>query len=119
MKGFLLDASGDIVIQNNEIQMAYGLELTMQTIKSVLLTKTGEWFLDWDEGIDRDLILGQKQVDNEAVKFVVQEGLSQVDENLIIDKLSCDYDKTTRKLFVSCSVKNRNSGETFNVDVSV
>lgn len=61
MKGFMLDEHGDVVIDAGEIQMVHGVELTAQTIKSVLQTQKGEWFLDWEEGINHNEILGKKR----------------------------------------------------------
>lgn len=61
MQGFMLDEKGDLVIESGNIQMVHGEELTKQTIKSVLGTKKGEWFLNWEEGINYDNILGKKQ----------------------------------------------------------
>lgn len=61
MKGFMLDEHGDVVIENGEIQMVHDVELTAQTIKSVLQTQKGEWFLDWEEGINHNEILGKKR----------------------------------------------------------
>ena len=34
MKGFALNEQGDVLIQNGDIQMAHGAELTRQTIKT-------------------------------------------------------------------------------------
>ena len=61
MKGFALDERGDLLIENGVIQMVHGVDLTMQKIKSVLGTQKGEWFLDWEEGINYDEILGKKR----------------------------------------------------------
>ena len=61
MKGFKLNENGDVVIENGVIQMAHGTELTKQTIKSVLGTQKGEWFLNWEEGINHNAILGKKR----------------------------------------------------------
>ena len=61
MKGFLMDESGDVVIENGVVQMAHGVDLTMQKIKCVLGTQKGEWFLNWDEGINHNNILGKKR----------------------------------------------------------
>lgn len=119
MKGFALDETGDLVIQNGEIQMAYGNDLILQTIKSILLTKKGEWFLDWEQGIDRDLIMGKKRVDDGTIQAVIQDGLSQIDENLIVDTLTCTYDKSIRKLFVFCVVKNKKTDETLTIEDAI
>ena len=61
MKGFKLNEHGDVVIENGVIQMAHGTELTKQTTKSVLGTQKGEWFLNWEEGINHNAILGKKR----------------------------------------------------------
>lgn len=61
MKGFALNEQGDLLIENGDIQMAHGAELTKQTIKTVLGTQKGEWFLNWDEGINHNEILGKKR----------------------------------------------------------
>ena len=77
MKGFALDEKGDLLIQNGTIQMVHGTELTAQTIKSVLGTQKGEWFLDYNEGIDHNAILGKKRyasqnsaIDNQYIKEI-------------------------------------------------
>lgn len=41
--------------------MVQGSELTKQTIKTVLGTQKGEWFLNWEEGINHNEILGKKR----------------------------------------------------------
>lgn len=61
MKDFMLDENGDTIIENGDIQMVHGGELTKQTIKSVLGTQKGEWFLNWEQGIDHNEILGKKR----------------------------------------------------------
>ena len=61
MKGFALDDKGDLVIENGAIQMIHGAELTKQTIKTVLDTQKGEWFLNWEEGINYNEILGKRR----------------------------------------------------------
>ena len=59
MKGFEL-SNGDVVIENGEIQMVSGAELTRQTVETVLGTNKGEWFFNADEGITFSNILGKK-----------------------------------------------------------
>lgn len=61
MKGFALDENGDVLIENGTIQMVHGSELTAQTIKSVFGTQKGEWFLNWEQGINHNEILGKKR----------------------------------------------------------
>lgn len=60
MKGFAL-SDNDVLIQNGEIQMIEGTDLTCQTVRTVLNTNKGEWFLNPDEGINFRNILGKKK----------------------------------------------------------
>ena len=61
IKGFALNEHGDVLIESGAIRMVQGAELTKQTIKSVLGTQKGEWFLNWEEGINHNAILGKKR----------------------------------------------------------
>ena len=64
MKGFKLNISGDVVIENNRIQMIEGTDLLRQTVQSVLGTNKGEWTLNPNEGINFKNLLGkQKTID--------------------------------------------------------
>lgn len=57
MKGFALK-NGDLLIENGDIQIVTGAELTRQTVEMVLSTQKGEWTLNINEGIDFANILG-------------------------------------------------------------
>ena len=46
MKCFALDESGDVVLNQNDIQMAQGTDLIMQKNSPVLRTNRGEWSFD-------------------------------------------------------------------------
>ena len=77
MKGFALDKQGDLLIENGEIQMVHGADLTRQTIRCVLGTKKGEWFFDRAEGIDHDSIIGKLRyasqnnaIDNQYIREI-------------------------------------------------
>lgn len=101
IKSFSVDASGDIVIENGEIQIAENEELIRQKIKSVISTNKGEWFADWDEGIDFSNILG-KGVTEETIQAEIEEGIAQVDEDLIVSDFSISINN--RDLTVSFAV---------------
>lgn len=68
MTGFQLK-DGDVVIENNEIQMISDAELIRQTVETVLNTNKGEWFFNADEGINFENILGKKK----KVKSTINE----------------------------------------------
>lgn len=117
MKGFQM-IDGDIVIENNEIQMVSGAELTRQTVETVLNTNKGEWFFDSDEGITFSNILGKNQKIkseySDIVKSEILDGLSQVDSSFSISEFSADYNSTIRKLTAKFTAYNEN-GETVEV----
>lgn len=105
MIGFKLDQNGDVLIENNQIQMINGDELIRQTARSIISTNKGEWFLNEDEGIIFDNILG-KFVDEDVIKSEIEEGLSQIDSSFSITEFSYEFDSDKRKLKVSFSATN-------------
>ena len=83
MKGFMLDDTGDVVIKSGAVQMVNGNELLKQTIKTILGTNKGEWPLNPDEGIAFSNVLG-KGISEELIMEEIQQGLTQVDEELTL-----------------------------------
>lgn len=105
MNGFELDENGDVLIQNNQIQMINGDDLLRQTVKSVIGTNKGEWFLNEDEGITFENIKG-KYIDEDIIKDEIEQGLSQIDESFSITEFSYEIDSNNRKLEISFSAVN-------------
>lgn len=95
MKGFALDENGDVLIENNEISIVTGAHLVQQKVRTVLMTNLREWFFDWDEGINRDNLLG-KGTSEELARYEVERGLRQVDETFTITEFDYSEDMTTR-----------------------
>lgn len=91
--------------------MVHGSDLTMQKLKTVFGTQKGEWFLDWERGINRNDIFGKQRPTDEEIKAELQDGASQVDENFVIDELTTDYDKQKRELYIHCTAVNHESEE--------
>ena len=85
IKGFVIDDKGDLIIENGSINMVHGTELTKQTIKTVLGTQKGEWFLNWNEGIDHNAILGKKRYasQNSAINNQYVEEINSLNANEI------------------------------------
>lgn len=105
MVGFALSDSGDVIIESGQIQTVNGNELIRQTVKTILSTNKGEWFLNTDEGINFYNLLG-KEKNDEIIKNEILQGLLQVDSSFFIDSFSCEVDKETRKLKVQFTAKN-------------
>lgn len=110
MKCFRLDSNGDVIIENNKIKMVDGTELISQTIQTVLGTNKNEWFLNIDEGIDFNNLLGKKKND-EIIRNEIIQGLQQVDSSFVLETFNCDFDRKHRKLIINFKAKN-SAGET-------
>ena len=61
----------------------------------------------------------QNIVSDEVVKSIIQDGLTQVDENLEIDEFESAFDNVSRKLRIHCTVQDKESGEIMNIDKSL
>ena len=105
MKGFLLDNSGDVVIDGgNGLQLVEGNYLVAQTMRQVIGTNVGEWFLNEDEGIHFELIL-VKNPDMEVVRNEIVSAITQIDESFCL--VEFDYEITKeRKLLLRFTAKN-------------
>ncbi len=87
MKSFAIDESGDIVIENGDIEMVEDEELTGQTLQTVLGTNKGEWFNDWDEGINFANVLGKGITDDMRIAEV-EDAIEQVSEDLYLSEFT-------------------------------
>ena len=105
MQGFALDSSGDILIENNRIQMVTGDSLTQQKVRNVLSTNLREWFLNWDEGINQRNMMG-KNTNEELIRYEIEMGLAQVDETFTIIDFNCNLDFKNRRATVSFYAQN-------------
>lgn len=110
MNGFAMDADGDVLIENGDISIVAGDSLLQQKIQTVLRTNLGEWFFDWDQGIDFDNLLG-KGVTEELVRHEVQRGLAQVDSTLTITEFTFEADERDRKARVTFHAQTANGEE--------
>lgn len=55
-------------------------------------------------------------VEDDVIKAEMQDGLSQVDENLIIDGFKTVFESKTRKLRVSFTAVNRETAERIEIN---
>ena len=53
----------------------------------------------------------QKNIEEDVIRSEIQDGLSQVDENLLLDEVVNDYDKSTRKLTTYFKATNAETNE--------
>lgn len=96
MKGFKVDDRGDIVFENGKIALIEDNELKAQSLRTVMGTNKGEWFLNDTEGVDFGFLLGKGITDDMRLAQCV-EACKQVDESLHITDFSAEKDNSTRK----------------------
>ena len=113
MTGFKIDDNGDVVIENEKIQIVSDTNLIAQTVRQVLKTNLGEWWLNESEGIDFKALLA-KQPNEEQIQDNILLGLRQVDESFRIESFSCD--RQERNLIINFSAEN-SSGTTINITI--
>ena len=89
--------------------MVEGEELLRQTIKSIIETNKGEWFEDWEEGIDFSNILG-KGVTEEMIQAEIENGIQQVDESLNISNFEMSLNGRALTVTFTCT-KEENDTE--------
>ena len=115
MDGFMLDDKGDVVIETDErtnrsdIVTVSDNDLIEQTVRQVLRTNLGEWWLNEDEGIDFYVIL-TKNPNFDEIRDTINLGLLQVDESFVISEFNCKLEKD-RKLTISFTATNSNDDE--------
>ena len=105
-----MDDNGDIVIKDGNMQIVSDNELKAQTLKTVLGTNKGEWFLNTDEGINLHFLLG-KGVTEDMQLSQVKEACKQVDENLYVSAFSATVDDANRKSTIYFTAKDDNGTE--------
>lgn len=108
MVGFKLDEKGDVVIENNAITTVSDKELVSQTVRQVLKTNIGEWWLNENEGIDFKSIFC-KNPNYEQIEDNIKNGLLQIDETFELLTFECST--KNRKLIINFTARNENGME--------
>lgn len=90
MNSFLLDKKGDLKKVNGDFQFISGKEEVIQQIKQILKTNKGEWQFNEDYGITYEN-LQQKRINENLIKDVVRDGLSQCSEDMTIESIEIGY----------------------------
>ena len=114
MQGFKLDSNGDVMLENGKISIVSGTDLTVQTLKTVIGTNKGEWFMNDDEGIDFDSVIG-KGITEDMQRAEIIDACGQVDQNLQLTEFSSETDKKTRAAILAFTAVNQ-SGEEIRVE---
>lgn len=85
---------------DGQIQFCTGIELVRQNIRNLLLTWTGQWFMDTTFGIDYKEQIGQQQM-----KIIILEIIGKVSKVPEVSKvLQCTSVMEGETLFIKLSV---------------
>lgn len=103
-----MDSTGDVLIKNGEIQMVESEELLRQTLQSIIETNKGEWFENWDEGIEFSNILG-KGVTEEMIQAEIEDGIQQVDESLKISDFRMSLNGRALTVTFTCTKEEKDT----------
>lgn len=114
MKGFAIDQYGDVIIENNDVKLAYDTGLLIQKIRQILSTNRGEWWLDPKEGIPVQKVL-RKNPNLALIRDYVRSAIAQVDKSLEMTR--CDIAIEGRMLKISFSVSGTSGTETVEMEV--
>jgi hypothetical protein len=97
MKAIKLDENGDYVMVNGEFVIIEGDEQLTQEVRMAVQTNKGEWFLDVDEGLNRDALFAKKFDENNAKNSII-ESLMRLSEPLSVETIT--FNRVNRLLLV-------------------
>lgn len=112
MKALKIDENGDFVMENGSFVMVEGDEQLAQEVRIAIQTNRGEWFLDLDEGLDREPIFAKNFNENNARSSII-ESLMNTSEPLAVEEI--DFLKVGRVLYVNL-VLRKEDGSILNVE---
>ncbi|RAS75251.1 DUF2634 domain-containing protein [Priestia endophytica] len=101
---------GDLVIENNNLIMVEDDEELAQSVKSILQTRKGEFFLDTEHGMSFDNILG-KVADQAATRDDIIEAVSQEERIRSVTDVSFSDDAKTRIREVGMTLEKEDGTE--------
>ena len=88
----LMIKDGDLVLSNGDIGMVSDKALLAQKVELLLSTMQGEWFLNEEEGINRELIfVKENRLDEDMLQDAVYQVLMQVDDTFEMDEFNASY----------------------------
>ena len=94
----------------NNLKMVNGADEKLQSVRLLLSTNTGEWFLNADHGLDYFAFLGQKWPDSEEeTRAVFMEAFEQ--EPRIEEVLSLDFEHMREERKLKVKFRLRMEGE--------
>jgi hypothetical protein len=112
LKAFKLDAAGDFILENGSFVLLEGDEQLAQEVRMSVQTAKGEYFLDLDEGLDREPLFAKDFDENNGRNSII-ESLMNTSEVLAVENIS--FAKVNRVLLVDISL-SKDDGTIINVN---
>lgn len=107
MKTLKVNQEGDIELDGRmNLRMVEGVDEKVQSVRMLLSTAQGEWFLNTQHGTDYWDILGAKPDANEQqIRETIMEALEQEERVTEVLEFKTEYDGKTRKLYITLKLK--------------
>jgi len=119
MKTFLLNESGDLEFDGSRnIRMVDGADEKLQSVRLLISTNQGEWFLQTDFGLDYFAFLGQKWPEvEEETRDAFMEAFEQ--EKRIEEVISLEFEWIREERKLRVKFRLRMEGEIVNGEAEV
>lgn len=119
MKSLLIDESGDLVFNGNELQMTDAATDIQQSVRIILETLLGEFFFDENLGLTHENLLG-KNLNLEYLKQDIIDTIIEQEERISsVDSVFFNLDKANRHLVVHVKMTAEINAETTEVESEV
>lgn len=99
MKSFEIDDAGDWTLG-----MAEGDQELIQSLKHLLYTRIGEWFLNLDYGF-RQEVLEEKHYSESEIVQAIYDAMYQEPRVIEIIKVNYEFDRINRRLFIDFNLR--------------
>ncbi|PFJ03223.1 DUF2634 domain-containing protein [Priestia megaterium] len=100
----------DLVIENNDLVLINDDEELIQSVQNTLLTRKGEFFLDPEEGVSHDNLLG-KGTSNEEARDDIIEALSRDERIQAVSNITFIDNLETRVRQISLTIQKLDETE--------
>lgn len=104
----LLD--GDLVIENNDLAMVNNDEELIQSVRTTLMTRKGEFFLDPEYGVSYENLLGKGTSEEEARDDII-EALSKDERIGSVTDITFNENLSLRTRTISLTIQKQDETE--------
>ena len=95
------DVEGDLVVENGDLVLTYGLESIRQDVHARLRFFAGEWFLNADEGVPYFEHVLVKSPDRALLRTVFRDVILGARGVIDVPEIKLDYNAANRRLMVT------------------